>query len=171
MFNRRVAIRNGSLTRHRQQASTERRENSRKKSPLARTGKIRSIRATATLIFLLILSSFLSLPAQADPPRISNDPLPTTEEEIQALHRAFRGYVAISFPVDPNASCQVTEGSFFEKRFTSFARSWFEVTVVTQCGKNEVESFKVWFQCIEISMRGPRAVVCERSVTPTDLQF
>ena len=177
MFNRCVAIRNGSLTRHRQQALTDRcsdkctnLENSYTNGPASRAEKKRPL-TTALALILFLISNFLTLPAHADPPKISNEPLPTTDEEIQALHLAFRGYVSISFPVDPNIACQVTEGSFFEKRFTSFARSWFEVTVITQCGKNEAESFKVWFQCIELPMRGPRAVVCERSVTPTELQF
>lgn len=192
MFNRGVAIRNGSLTIYRQQALTEtghlsasgplsKSDHLRTRGPNARVSKksrfslriSRHVLSKLTLSLLLILTANLaSTPAHAEPPQISNEPLPVTTKEVEALHRAFRGYVAVSFPVGLDVGCNVAEGSYFEKRFTSFARSWFEVTVRTQCGKNEVESFKVWFQCIELNNAGSHGhIVCERSTTPTELQF
>ena len=194
MFNRGVAIRNGSLAIYRQQALTETGHLSAS-GPLCKSDHLRTCGLNAraseksrfslrisrhvlsklTLSLLLLttfLASLASTPAHAEPPKISDEPLPVTAKEVEALHRAFRGYVAVSFPVGLDVGCNVTEGSYFEKRFTSFARSWFEVTVRTQCGKNEAESFKVWFQCMELNNAGAHGhVVCERSTTPTELQF
>lgn len=62
------------------------------------------------------------------------------------LNLAFKGYVAIVFPVGPENSCEA-QASEVTRRFRDAYRSWYELVVTPRCGGTVLESYKIWFLC------------------------
>ena len=117
-------------------------------------------RASAiTVCTRLLLATLCATPAaaQADPPIIRTRNLVGDEVAAKAdfleneaylivLNLAFKGYVAIVFPVVPENGCEA-QASAVTRRFRDAYRSWYELKVTPHCGSTSLESYKIWFLC------------------------
>lgn len=81
------------------------------------------------------------------PPQARADVEPAIlQAETNALKFAFRGYVAVVFPIGPENGCVVDAHKVIEVTRNSY-RSVYEIDVVARCLKIQVEPYKVHFQC------------------------
>lgn len=127
-------------------------------SPVLRfTATVRMFAVTICVLFSCLLT-LLPPPAEAKSLVGEERLAPTTKAEFEserdaerladltALELAFRGYVAIVFPVGVDTSCMVRETGV-ERRFRDAYRSWYEVQVVAKCPKTNEENYAIWFLC------------------------
>ncbi len=106
----------------------------------SRNAAITKLALTLTLVF-----STQSLHAEQIPQTAQATQAELTADLV-ALELAFRGYVAIVFPVGSDHSCLVRE-SGVERRFRDAYRSWYEVKVDAKCPQADIERYAIWFLC------------------------
>ncbi len=117
-------------------------------------------RTSAITVCTRLLASVLCLTpvaAEADQPIARTRSLVSDEVVAQAdalekeaylavLNLAFKGYVAIVFPVGPDNSCEA-QASEVTRRFRDAYRSWYELIVTPRCAGMALESYRIWFLC------------------------
>lgn len=91
---------------------------------------------------LLLLALLLVIPALSSR-ALANQ---VSDDELRALHLAFRGFAAVTLPGGPNG-CEGREASEFVRRRHEFYLAWFSVTLEAVCVGRPVQTAEVWFQC------------------------